>query len=201
MEEPRENHNFMLKIHGKLKTWLFIAAALVISGFIVWKFIQQEQAQMPDIWKDQIKNIRADLTLEKVKYSRVTEEGTKWTVVADTARLYEDSDIMDMDNVTITLLKKNGTKTVIVSLHGSYDRKNELITLKDDVIVKFESGERLYANILDYDQKKQVVWSDEPVVLRRDDGLVITAKKMQYYVDKGLIILKDQESIIPDDEV
>ncbi len=188
--------------NSKLRGALLLMAVLLISGMVVWKFVLPQQEQIPDIWKEQFKNVKADLTLEKVKYSRLTPEGTRWTVRAGRAGLYENSDIMDLEQVKITLVKKNGTNTDIVADEGSYDRANELITLKKHVIVKFESGERLYADVLNYDQKKQIIWSDKPVVVRREqDGLVINAKKMKYYVDTGLIVLKDQESIIPDSEI
>ena len=178
---------------GRIILILLMTAA---AGLLAWSLIQKQEDELSALWQEQFSNIRADLTLEKVIYSRLTPQGTRWTVRASRAMLYENSDLMDLDNVTITFVKDKG-KIVIVSDRGSYDRKNDLVSLKKNVIVKFENGERLYADVLNYSQKKQMIWSDEPVVLKRDDGLVINGKQMKYHVDTGLIVLRDQESIIP----
>ncbi len=184
----------MLK-NRAVKTVL-ILVLLVVSGILAWNFILKEKNEISDMWQDQFSNITADLTLENVKYSRITPEGTKWTVKAARAMLYENSDIMDLDDVIITFIKNRG-KIVIVSDKGSYNRKNGMVSLKKNVIVKFENGERLYADVLNYSEKKQLIWSDEPVVLKRDDGLVINGRHMKYHVNTGLIVLRDQESVIP----
>ncbi len=181
--------------NNAIKT-ILILVLLGITGFLAWNFIIKTNDEMSDMWQDQFSNISADLTLENVKYSRLTPEGTKWTVRAARAMLYENSDIMDLDDVTITFVKNQG-KIVIVADKGSYNRKNDMVSLKKNVIVKFKNGERLYAYVLNYSEKKQLIWSDEPVVLKRDDGLVINGKHMKYHVDTGLIVLRDQESLIP----
>jgi len=178
---------------------LLAMLTVAVTGLVAWNFLQEQETQISDLWKEQFNNIRADLTLEKVKYARLTPRGTKWTVKADRAMLYENSDVMDLVDVTITFVKKNG-KIIIVADSANYDRENDLVSLKKNVIVKFENDERLFADVLNYSEKKQLIWSDEPVVLKRDDGLVINGKQMQYHVDTGLIVLRDQESVIPSTE-
>ncbi len=173
----------------------FTAAALTV--LLVWNLIQKEKTQLSDVWTEEFSHLKADLTLEEVKYSRITPAGRRWTVHAERARLYEDSNRMVLDNLTITFFRGKNRKIVVDSDTGSYDREKNLLSVEKNVIVKFENGVRLYAEILHYDQQEHIIWSDRPVILKRDDGLVIKGKNMEYQMRKGLIILRDQESIIP----
>ncbi len=176
---------------------VLIMAVAVAAGLICWNLIKEQKSGLSDLWKEQFANIRADLTLEDIRYSRLTPHGTKWVVKAARAMIYENSDILDLSGVAITFNREKGGKIVIVADSGSYDRGKELVSLKKDVIVKFDRGERLYTDVLNYSEKEHLIWSSTPVVFRRDDGLVINAKNMKYFVNKGLMVLKDQNSIIP----
>ncbi len=172
-------------------------AVAVAAGILCWNLVKEQKSSLSDLWQEQFGNIRADLTLEDIKYSRLTPHGTRWVVKAERAMIYENSDILDLYKVAISFNRERGGKIVIVADSGSYDRGKELVSLKKDVIVKFDRGERLYTDVLNYSERQHLIWSSTPVIFRRDDGLVINAKKMKYLVNKGLLVLKDQNSIIP----
>ncbi len=186
----------MMRRNQPLRAVLMVAVA-VAAGMLCWSLIREQKSGLSDLWQEQFGNIRADLTLKDIRYSRLTPSGTRWAVKASRAMIYENSDILDLYKVAITFNREKGGQIVIVADSGSYDRGKELVSLKKDVIVKFDKGERLYTDVLNYSEKQHLIWSCTPVVFRRDDGLVIKAKKMKYFVNKGLMVLKDQNSIIP----
>ncbi len=184
-------------MNRKYKNLALFFAAVILSGVVLWQFVNREKNEFSSVWEQQFMDLKADLTIEGVDYRRITPEGQSWEVRADVVRLYENQSRMDLDHPVITFFDHDSKNITVTSETGSYQRGKGLFSVEKHVIVRFKNGERLYADILNYDQAKDLIWSDMPVVLKRDDGLVVNARSMRYQTSKGVLILKDQESVIP----
>ncbi len=182
---------------NRYKNILLFSAAVILSALVLWYFAARGKNEFTSAWKQQFMHLRADLTIEGVDYRRMTPKGQRWGLRADIVRIYENRNRMDIDHPVITFFINDGGKITVTSDTGCYQRGKGLFSVEKHVIVRFENGERLYADILNYDQAKELIWSDRPVVLKRDDGLVVNARSMKYQTSRGILTLTDQESIIP----
>ena len=89
---------------------------------------------------------------------------------ADTAFMYEDSALMRVKPVRLTIYNERGTVAgVVTSRTGVLNmRTNSMTATGDVVVVSEERGQRIETEEMHFDPNRDRVWSDTPTTLHRD---------------------------------
>ncbi|HUL69860.1 MAG TPA: LPS export ABC transporter periplasmic protein LptC [Gemmatimonadales bacterium] len=105
----------------------------------------------------------ADQLLEGMSHY-ITEKGVRRSLVeADTARLYEPTQIAEMRAVTVTFYDSVGKVTSVVTADsGTYFMRDGSMKARGNVIARTPDGRRLSSPVLNYDQKSNTISSDQP---------------------------------------
>ena len=107
----------------------------------------------------------ADQLLEGMAHY-ITEQGVRRSLVeADTARLYEPTQIAELRALTVTFYDSVGKVTSVVTADsGTYYMRDGSMKARGNVIARTPDGRRLSSPILNYDQKTNTISSDQPFV-------------------------------------
>jgi LPS export ABC transporter protein LptC len=107
----------------------------------------------------------ADQLLEGMSHY-ITEQGVRRSLVeADTARLYEPTQIAELRALTVTFYDSVGKVTSVVTADsGTYFMRDGSMKARGNVIARTPDGRRLSSPILNYDQKTNTISSDQPFV-------------------------------------
>ncbi|MEP6589710.1 MAG: LPS export ABC transporter periplasmic protein LptC [Gemmatimonadota bacterium] len=90
---------------------------------------------------------------------------------ADTARVYQNRQVADLENVTVTFYDKSGQATsTVTSRRGSYAIRDKSLDLRDSVVARTPTGKVLRTEHLVYDRIANQVRSDVPFTFTGPDG-------------------------------
>ena len=94
-------------------------------------------------------------------------------VLADTAYLYESSQVIEFRTLTVEFFDPKGNATAtLTSRQGTYWPQQRRMEAREDVRVVFTDGRRLSAEVLRFDQEANEVTTDRPFVFERPDGVL-----------------------------
>ena len=94
-------------------------------------------------------------------------------VLADTADLYESSQIIEFRTLTVEFFDPKGNATAtLTARQGTYWPQQRRMEAREDVRVVFTDGRRLSAEVLRFDQEANEVTTDRPFVFERPDGVL-----------------------------
>jgi LPS export ABC transporter protein LptC len=112
----------------------------------------------------------ADQVLEGMEHL-ITSDGVKRTrVIADTAYLYEATQLARLKTVKTTFFDGNGLETsTVTSDSGLYQMRDGSMSAWGDVVATTPDGRRLKSAELKYDANKHQISSDKPFVYDRAD--------------------------------
>ena len=99
----------------------------------------------------------------------VTEQGVRRSLVeADTAYLYEQSQMAELVNVKVTFFDGNGNETsTIVADSGTYLMRDGSMRARGHVVATTPDGRRLQSATLNYDAARHEISSDQPFTYDR----------------------------------
>jgi LPS export ABC transporter protein LptC len=112
----------------------------------------------------------ADQVLEGMSHY-ITEKGVRRSLVeADTARLYEPTQIAELKTLTVTFYDSVGKVTSVVTADsGTYFMRDGSMKARGNVIARTPDGRRLTSPVLNYDQKSNSISSDQPFTYENGD--------------------------------
>jgi len=112
----------------------------------------------------------ADQVLEAMSHY-ITEKGVRRSLVeADTARLYEPTQIAELKALTVTFYDSVGKVTSVVTADsGTYFMRDGSMKARGNVIARTPDGRRLSSPVLNYDQKSNSISSDQPFTYENGD--------------------------------
>ncbi len=148
-----------------------------------------------DLWRVDLSGLKADLVLKGVQYTRAEKGRVKWVVNAGTARLFEDKEILELEQVVIDFFNSRGKKVIVKADTGVYDLSKEDMFLKGNVEVVSEKGDTLFTDSMFYSHDRDLIHSDEKVFIK-GGGLEIQGKGFEYDLKQGKFVVKDQSALI-----
>jgi LPS export ABC transporter protein LptC len=113
----------------------------------------------------------ADQVLEGMEHL-ITVDGVRRTkVVADTAYVYESSQLSRLKVVTVTFYDPNGNETsTVTSDSGLYQMRDGSMNAWGNVVATTPDGRKLRSPELKYDAHSKQISSDKPFVYDRADS-------------------------------
>ena len=105
----------------------------------------------------------------------ITDEGIRRSrVIADTAYLYEGSQIADMRKVHVTFYDRGGVETSTIDADaGIYQMRDGSMKARGHVVATTPDGRRLTSDVLNYDSKKNEISSDQAFTYDGADGHLV----------------------------
>jgi LPS export ABC transporter protein LptC len=110
----------------------------------------------------------ADQVLEDMETVLSTNGVRRTRVLADTAYIYEASQLARLKRVKVTFYDANGVETsTVVGDSGLYHMQDGSMSAAGHVVATTPDGRTLRSEELKYDARKQQVYSDQPFVYQR----------------------------------
>lgn len=114
--------------------------------------------------------------LQGFSLSGFSDKGKKtWSVKGAFANIF--SDVVYLDNITANMYGDNDNLCLVAD-KGRYDKLKAIIYLRDNVVATTDSGARLRTDTLELQQDRQLVKTDDKVVIDREN-MVTTAKGLR----------------------
>ncbi|MES2305825.1 MAG: LPS export ABC transporter periplasmic protein LptC [Gemmatimonadota bacterium] len=93
------------------------------------------------------------------------------TLKADSARVYQQRQVADLEKVTVTFFDRSGNETsTVTSNKGNYAIRDKSLDLRGNVVAVTPSGKKLYTEHLVYDRIANQVRSDTAFKFTAPDG-------------------------------
>lgn len=190
-------HGQVLKTLRIYILWGFVAALLLL---LLWKpWGQPGPSSNP--WIAEFGRLKADLTLEGVRYQRHVRNKQLWSLRSDRARLFEGRDIMEFEGVDITFYPTGGGRVQVTADSGTYFISKDSLRVYGHVVVHSQDGFVLRTTSLNYSQAKMSIWTRDRVTIENVNGLALNGQGMRYDLKSGRLSVGRQSSVLPQDEI
>ncbi|HTS87816.1 MAG TPA: LPS export ABC transporter periplasmic protein LptC [Gemmatimonadales bacterium] len=112
----------------------------------------------------------ADQVLQDMDHLITTDGVRRTRVLADTAYIYESSQLARLKGVKVTFFDANGTETsTVTSDSGLYEMRDGSMNAWGHVVAVTPDNRRLTSEELKYDARTRKISSDQPFVYDRAD--------------------------------
>lgn len=202
MTEPEQHRHFKTYTPRRLSVFrqgysLFVSilkftlplAALAIVGVLITRLTtsssqQKNLARVPSAEK----TTPGQIELVQPKYEGVDNEGRPYTVTADKAtRAVNAPDSISFTNPAADITLKDNSWLAVKAKTGTFDHKDEVLDLKDDVTLFHDSGNEMHMQSLEINLKQKSAHTDAPVQAQGPMG-TIAAQNMSV-LDQGDLIV------------
>ncbi|PXF56765.1 MAG: LPS export ABC transporter periplasmic protein LptC [Deltaproteobacteria bacterium] len=183
-----------MKLEQRHLFWILTGILFLIALWRPW----QQSKSTSDLWITDLKEMKADLTFEGVRYTRNIGEKIQWVLKANVARLYEDTNIMDLERIRIKFFPTGGGHVIVTADSGVYKIDNDEMSLNGDVKIHSEDGSTLFSETMRFSQKKKLIWTSDRVVIK-GDGLEMEGDGLEYDLQDGKLTVKRQTAVLPED--
>jgi len=112
----------------------------------------------------------ADLRIKEVNLEEEAR-GVRWRLRAEQALLYEESGRTLLRNPSVDVIQRGRTWT-LAGEEGDVDRKSNNVEVRKNVVLRSSDGLTLETSVLRWDADARRLWTDAPVVLRRNGSTV-----------------------------
>lgn len=129
--------------------------------------------------------------LRGLSYTQVKDGVRKWTLNAEGARYEDNSGAVWLEKVKVRFFTDKGGRIDISGDEGTYDQKQQLVTLKGNVRGITEDGNSLTTDWMSYSEVEQVADTNAWVTVMGKD-YSITGKGMLVEVPASRVIFKSQ---------
>ncbi|MBK6421825.1 MAG: LPS export ABC transporter periplasmic protein LptC [Gemmatimonadetes bacterium] len=110
----------------------------------------------------------ADQVLTRMEHLITTDGVRRTRVLADTAYIYEPTQLARLKQVTVTFFDANGLeRSTVTADSGLYQMRDGSMTAWEHVVGKTPDGKRLTSNELRYDARSREISSTKPFVFDR----------------------------------
>ncbi len=168
---------------------------LILLCVVLWFGWQRGRTGRDDLWTVDLSRIKADLILTGVRYTRSEDGRVRWVVNAGDARLFEESQVLDLDRVLIDFFTSSDKKVLVQADAGRYDLSSEEMVVRGHVKVISETGDTLYTDSLHFSRARNLIWSADKVFME-GGGMEIRGKGFEYDLGQGKFIIRHQKTVI-----
>jgi len=182
-----------MKLEQRHLFWILAGILFLIAFWMPW----QQSKSTSDLWTTDLKEMKADLTFEGIRYTRNIGEKIQWILKANVARLYEDKNIMDLERIRIKFFPTGGGHVIVTADSGVYRIDNDEMSLNGDVKIHSEDGSTLFSETMHFSQKKKLIWTRDRVLIK-GDGLEMEGEGLEYDLQDGKLTVKKQTAVLPE---
>ncbi len=131
----------------------------------------------------------ADAWIQEFSYQQTRSGATKWVVMADQAKVFNDEHIVKLQTVTVQLFDQDFQKEQmhITSEEGVMNTASNDFYLEsqdEKTVMTFEAGYQVLSNRLTWKEDARQIRTEDPVVIQ-GNGLVITGTGLIGDVEKN----------------
>ena len=163
-------------------------SALAVIGILIARLAETPQQQILASLPKEEKTTPGQIELVKARYEGVDDQNRPYTVTADNSvRAVNSPDAVIFENPLADITLQDKTWVAVKAVSGSLDRKTELLSLKDDVIVFHDSGYEMHLQDIRIDLKRKTAITSLPVWAQGSMGSV-TAQSMSVEKQGDLIV-------------
>ncbi len=168
----------------------------VVAGYILFKAHVDEEEIIPEV-KEVQKGVAAtaDLTLEDIHYVETKGKKKEWELRAKSGQHFRQDDYTTLEDLTVTFYAEGGRIITLKGGKGSMKERKK-IEVWENVVITSSDGYRVATNSLRYDNEKQQISTEDPVVL---EGKGVQVKGVGIVVDlktKKISILRKVRTVI-----
>lgn len=172
----------------KRRNFIWLAPLVLMVSFPLWRipvgnFLTPRGGYDPayaEINKD-----AHNFNMEEVVITETDEGRVTAIILADVARSTDNPNEFILEDVDADLFNIKREVTRVKANEGLFNTETELLTLTDKVVItKNKNQDRLYTDLLYYDDKKQTVHCPGKTKLKSPTA-VVTGSSLDYDIEKG----------------
>jgi LPS export ABC transporter protein LptC len=179
---------------SKLLILICMGVVLVaVGGYLLWGGGGDEEDEIIQEMKQVAET--ADLTLEEIHYVETKGDKKEWELRAKSGQHFRKDDYTTLEDLTVTFYADEGRIITLRGDKGSMKGRKE-IEVRGDVVITSSDGYRVSTNSLRYDDEKQQIFTEDPVMFK---GKRLQVKGVGAVVDlktKKLSILREVQTVI-----
>ena len=142
-----------------------LAAALLLGAC-------ETQAE-PPVASGDVANMEADQVMFGVEHFVTGNGVVRGVLRSDTAFMYEDSALVRVRPVDLTLFSEEGdTAGVVTARGGVLNTRTQVMVATGDVVVQEVGGDRIETEELHFDPNRDRVWSEVATVIHRQGSVL-----------------------------
>lgn len=196
-----------MKLHRNI---IWLVPLVLLITFPLWSipvgtFLTPRGGFDPDIKKGPVKD--HDFNMETVRITQ-NQNGRKTAFIrAASGSTGDNPDILLMEEVDADIFDEEGNITKVIARRGKYNTATELLILIDDVVVdKTSDNQKLYTDLLHYDNIKRTVHCPGPTRVEGNnvtiDGgnLNYDIQTQTYQMSNGVLCVVNNYSVVPEPE-
>lgn len=157
---------------GKSKKALFIILLLFVFLIQCSQDKKNSTGEHEDSTNQSILDL-ADSEIYDFSYKYTNKEKIVWELSSKKAKVYNKKGLIKITGVNLNFYKNNKVDTTIVSKFGEIYEEKKLLTAITNVVLTTEDGTILYTDILNWDENKNLLYTDEFVKIVKKNGDII----------------------------
>ena len=127
----------------------------------------------PPVASGDIANMEADQVMFGVEYFVTGNGVVRGVLRSDTAFMYEDSALVRVRPVNLTLYSEQGdTAGTVVAETGVLNTRTQVMVANGDVVVQEVGGDRIETEELHFDPNRDRVWSEVATTIHRQGSVL-----------------------------
>ena len=148
--------------------WLMPALLVACLGLAAC----ETQAEPPVASRD-VANMDADQVMFGVEHFVTGNGVVRGVLRSDTAFMYEDSALVRIRPVNLTLFDEQGdTAGTVIALSGVLNTRTQVMVATGDVVVQEVAGDRIETEELHFDPNRDRVWSEVATTIHRGGSVL-----------------------------
>lgn len=167
---------------------LALALAVILLAVIAMRYSPENNLQT--IVKALPEGI--DVSLQDIDYTHIEDGRARWRLVARQVERQAKSSTLVVSSPQMSFYDEQGeVKGSLQAVSGKVSEDYRKVRLKDEVVLKNDSGYTLYADRLTYDHDAQTVTTDSLVRLE-SKGLHLEGRGLVFHVQTKQLQLNEQ---------
>jgi LPS export ABC transporter protein LptC len=168
--KKRRNKNRLLLILPIIST--------VVIGLVAYAYITSRREFKSSELNVSDAHAKADLAMGSVHQVSTRDGRTEWVLDASSAEMVETENRMNLKDITMIFYPKGGGEVHMKAGKGTIFTQTNDVEVSEGVVLAYDRY-RLYADLLIYDKKNNLLTCDKPVKIATDTS-VLTANAMTF---------------------
>jgi len=163
------------------------ALGLVVVALMTWFNPLRVLAKLPNASTGRLAISGTKIMMDAPRLTGYTRDGRAYEVTAQSAAQdITKPDVLELYNIHGKIHQQDLSTIDLTAASGIYDRKTELMFLKDHIVMHSSTGYEIHLSEASVDVTKHNVVSDRPVEVQMTNGTV-NANRLEVFDDGDLI--------------
>ncbi|MBW1980405.1 MAG: LPS export ABC transporter periplasmic protein LptC [Deltaproteobacteria bacterium] len=171
----------------------FIGLAMILVAGVVVVTMESGTGKSPEdlLAANPAPDDKANVTLDQLDFSDVSEGKASWTLKASQARYYKEQQVTAFTNVQAVFYMKDGSRVELRGDEGTLHNDTRDVEIKGEVRVKVGDQYRLTTERLFYSNKERSITTPDPVVIE-GQGIFVRGRGMILALDSHSLRIMNQ---------